>query len=69
MLTENGGLTTPRFFQTQTLDAVGLAFPAVEADPSSIKAKVAGLLNATRYLRMPLTLLNVVAVVFELLLG
>ena len=36
---------------------------------AGVKQKIAGLLNAVRYLRIPLIFINILAVFFEILLG
>jgi len=60
--------------ETRLLPAIGM--PHVGAQPpgtineqSGVKMKIAGLLNAVRYLRVPLIFINIIAVFFELLLG
>ena len=56
--------------ETRLLPTLG--FPDVGGQTpqdAGVKMKIAGLLNAVRYLRVPLIFINILAVFFELLLG
>ena len=51
---------------------VGASAPAVGFDQqegSSVPMKVAGLLNAVRYMRWPLVFINLLAIFFEIIVG
>ena len=60
--------------ETRFLPSVGIPHvsgpsPASVNENAGVKLKIAGLLNAVRYLRVPLIFINLLAVIFELLLG
>jgi hypothetical protein len=48
---------------------VGASPPGYANEDAGVKQKIAGLLNAVRYLRVPLIFINILAVVFEIVLG
>ena len=47
----------------------GIGAPGYAPAEAGVKQKIAGLLNAVRYLRIPLIFINILAVFFEILLG
>lgn len=70
LLMTNAGaiLHETRFLPAIGMPHVGSQQPG-EVNEGGVKMKIAGLLNAVRYLRVPLIFLNILAVFFELLLG
>tara|TARA_B100000780_G_scaffold209146_1_gene149219 strand:- start:282 stop:530 length:249 start_codon:yes stop_codon:yes gene_type:complete len=70
LLMTNAGaiLHETRFLPSLGLPHIGGA-PGYAPAEAGVKQKIAGLLNAVRYLRIPLIFINILAVFFEILLG